>query len=126
MAIQYYGDGSFIATSAISANRLVAISPDRTVWALATAKYPDGVTLNDAAAGDYVAVRFWNAGGHTKVSFTLGPVTCGDVVYSVASGQAGRSQGTITIGRVTQTLTSAQTIAGTSVVEILPGWNTAN
>ena len=126
MAINYAGNGSFVATSAISANRLVSISPDRTVWAAATAKYPDGVTQNDAAAGDYVAVRFWNAGGHTKVSFTAGPVTCGDVIYAVASGQAARAQGTITIGRATQTLTAAQTAAGTAVVEVLPGWNTAN
>ena len=126
MATQYFGNGSFVATSAISANRLVVVSPDRTVWAAATGKYPDGVTQNDAAAGEYVAVKFWNAGGDTKVSFTLGPVTCGDVVYAVASGQAGRSQGTITIGRALNTLTSAQTINGRAILEILPGWNTAN
>lgn len=126
MATNYLGNGSFIATSAISANRLVVVSPDRTVWAAATGKYPDAVTLNDAAAGEYVSVKFWNSGGSVKVSFTLGPVTCGNVVYAVASGQAGRSQGTITIGRALNTLTSAQTINGLGILEVLPGWNTAN
>ena len=126
MATNYYSNGSFIATSAISANRLVVVSPDRTVWACATAKYPDGVTLNDAAAGDYVGVKFWNAGGDTKVAFTAGPVTCGDVVYSVASGQAGRAQGTITIGRSMSTFTAAQTATGLAVIEVLPGWNVTN
>jgi hypothetical protein len=126
MATNYIGNGNFIATSAISANRLVSISPDRTVWACLTGKYPDGVTTTDVAAGDYVAIKFWNSGGDTKVSFTLGPVTCGDVVYAVASGQVGRSQGTITVGRALNTLTSAQTINGKAIVEILPGWSTAN
>ena len=127
MATNYYGAGSFVATAAISANRLVVISPDRGVVACVSGKYPDGVTLEDAAAGDYVAVQFWNSGGTIKASCTSGPVTVGSIVFAEAGGRVGRTAGAlITVGRSLTTATAAQTAAGLAVIEVMPGWWTAN
>lgn len=127
MATNYYGAGSFIATAAISANRLVVISPDRGVVACISGKYPDGVTLEDAAAGDYVPVQFWNSGGTVKASCTSGPITVGSLVFAGAAGQVTRVAGAlITVGRSLTTATAAQTAAGTAVIEVMPGWWTAN
>ncbi len=127
MATNYYGAGSFVATAAISANRLVVISPDRGVVACISGKYPDGVTLTDAAAGDYVAVQFWNSGGTIKVSCSAGPITVGSLVYAGAAGQVTRVAGAlITVGRSLTTATAAQTADGLAVIEVMPGWWTAN
>lgn len=127
MATQYFGAGSFVATAALSANRLVVISPDRGVVACVSGKYPDGVTLEDAAAGDYVAVKFWNSGSTAKVSCTAGPITIGSIVFADASGQVSRTAGAlITVGRSLTTATAAQTANGKTIIEVMPGWWTAN
>jgi hypothetical protein len=127
MATQYYGAGSFVATAALSANRLVVISPDSGVVACVSGKYPDGVTLEDAAAGDYVPVKFWNSGGTVKVSCSAGPITVGSIVFAGAAGQVTRVAGAlITVGRSLTTATAAQTANGLTIIEVMPGWWTAN
>lgn len=127
MATNYYGAGTFVANAAISANRLVVISTNRGVQASVSGQYPDGVTLTDAASGDFVGVQFWNAGSTVKVSCSAGPITVGSVVFAGAAGQVTRVAGAlITVGRSLTTATAAQTANGLTVIEVIPGWWTAN
>jgi len=99
MATQYDGNGSFEADAAISAFRGVTLNADNEVAASATAVRPDGIVQEDAAAGDYVAVKFLNGPGSQKISITGCPVTVGDLIYAAAAGQACRTGGTVVIGR---------------------------
>ena len=113
MATSYQNSGSFVANSAITAFRLVSISANRGVGLSATASLPDGVATIDAASGDYVSVQF--LGGNTvNVTLLAGPVTVGDTVFSVASGQVAIT-GTITVGKSLSTASDAG-----AIIEMIP------
>lgn len=98
MATQYEGDGTFLANSALSAHRGVTISSNRGVGNSATANIPDGFTRYDIASGDYVAVKFFAAGGTHKCEVTGTPVTVGDTLYAGAAGRV-TPVGTVTVGK---------------------------
>ena len=113
MATSFQNAGTFVANSAITAFRLVSISSNRGVGLAATASLPDGVALIDAASGDQISVQF--LGGTTvKATLLAGPVTVGDTVYSVASGQVAIT-GTITVGKSLTTASDAG-----AIIEMLP------
>jgi hypothetical protein len=113
MATSYQNSGSFVANSAITAFRLVSISANRGVGLSATASLPDGVATIDAASGDFVTVQF--LGGNTvNVTLLAGPVTIGDTIYSVASGQVAIT-GTITVGKSLSTASDAG-----AIIEMIP------
>jgi hypothetical protein len=113
MATSYQNSGSFVANSAITAFRLVSISSNRGVGLSATASLPDGVATIDAASGDFVTVQF--LGGNTvNVTLLAGPVTVGDTVFSVASGQVAIT-GTITVGKSLSTASDAG-----AIIEMIP------
>lgn len=114
MSTQFNGPGSFAANSAVSAFRAVAISTNRGVDLNAAATAPLGFTQQDAASGDYVAVKFFTGPGTQKCVVTVAPVTVGDTVYAGASGYVSTT-GTITVGR---SLTTASTDG--SVIEFEP------
>tara|TARA_R110000796_G_scaffold23697_4_gene67776 strand:+ start:581 stop:937 length:357 start_codon:yes stop_codon:yes gene_type:complete len=114
MSTQFNGSGSFAANSAVSAFRAVAISTNRGVDLNAAATAPIGFTQQDAAAGDYVAVKFFAGPGTQKCVVTAAPITVGDAVYSHANGHISTT-GTITVGR---SLTTAS--ASGSVIEFEP------
>lgn len=118
MATQYYGAGSFVANSAMSANRLVSISSNRGVGLCTSLVRPDGVTLEDAASGDYVAVQFISGPGTRKVAMSFGPVTVGSIIYATSSGIAGQAQGTLTVGKSLTTVNSGTA----AVIEFIPGF----
>jgi hypothetical protein len=110
MATQFNGAGSFLANSAISAFRAVAVSSNRGVGLNPNSATPLGFTQRDAASGDYVAVKFFGDSGTKKVS-TAVIVTVGNTLYAAANGQVSTT-GTVTIGR------SLTTAAADSVIEI--------
>ena len=113
MATSFQNAGTFVANSAITAFRLVSISSNRGVGLAATASLPDGVALIDAASGDQITVQF--LGGTTvKATLLAGPVTVGDTIYSVASGQVAIT-GTITVGKSLTTASDAG-----AIIEMLP------
>jgi hypothetical protein len=113
MATSYQNSGTFTANSAITAYRLVSISSNRGVGLSATASLPDGVATIDAASGDLVTVQF--LGGNTvNVTLLAGPVTIGDTIYSVASGQVAIT-GTITVGKSLSTASDAG-----AIIEMIP------
>ena len=113
MATSYQNSGSFVANSAITAFRLVSISSNRGVGLSATASLPDGVATIDAASGDFVTVQF--LGGNTvNVTLLAGPVTIGDTIFSVASGQVAIT-GTITVGKSLSTASDAG-----AIIEMIP------
>jgi len=113
MATSYQNSGSFVANSAITAFRLVSISSNRGVGLSATASLPDGVATIDAASGDLVTVQF--LGGNTvNVTLLAGPVTIGDTIFSVASGQVAIT-GTITVGKSLSTASDAG-----AIIEMIP------
>ena len=113
MATSFQNSGTFVANSAITAFRLVSISANRGVGLSATASLPDGVALIDAASGDQISVQFLG-GNSVKATLLAGPVTVGDTVFSVASGQVAIT-GTITVGK---SLTTAS--AAGAIIEMLP------
>ena len=113
MATSFQNAGTFVANSAITAFRLVSISSNRGVGLAATASLPDGVAFIDAASGDQISVQF--LGGTTvKATLLAGPVTVGDTVFSVASGQVAIT-GTITVGKSLTTASDAG-----AIIEMLP------
>ena len=113
MSTSFNHTGSFVANSAITAFRLVSISSNRGVGLSATASLPDGVATIDAASGDFVTVQF--LGGNTvNVTLLAGPVTIGDTIYSVASGQVAIT-GTITVGKSLSTASDAG-----AIIEMIP------
>jgi hypothetical protein len=113
MATSYQNSGSFVANSAITAYRLVSISSNRGVGLSATASLPDGVATIDAASGDFVTVQF--LGGNTvNATLLAGPVTVGDTLFSVASGQVAIT-GTITVGKSLTTASDAG-----AIIEMIP------
>jgi hypothetical protein len=112
MATQFNGAGSFLANSAISAFRAVAISSNRGVGLNPNSASPMGFVQRDAAEGDFVAVKFFGDSGTQKASITVAPVTVGDTLYAAANGQVSTT-GTVTIGR---SLSNAATNG--SVIEI--------
>ena len=114
MATQYIGSGTFVANSAITAFRNVVISNNRGVGLAATAGSVDGVSLVDAASGDYVTVAFLTANGTLKGTLVNGPVTVGDTLYVGATGLVS-GNGTVACGK---TLTTATTDG--SIVEFIP------
>ena len=86
---------------------------DRGVGLAATASLPHGVALIDAASGDQISVQF--LGGTTvKATLLAGPVTVGDTVFSVASGQVAIT-GTVTVGKSLTTASDAG-----AIIEMLP------
>ena len=113
MATSFQNAGTFVANSAITAFRLVSISSNRGVGLSATASLPDGVALIDAASGDQVSVQFLG-GNSVKATLLAGPVTVGDTVFSVASGQVAIT-GTITVGKSLTTASDAG-----AIIEMLP------
>ena len=113
MATSFNNTGTFVANAAITAFRLVSISANRGVGLAATASLPDGVAVIDAASGDQVTVQF--LGGNTvKATLLAGPVTVGDTLFSVASGQVAIT-GTVTVGKSLTTASDAG-----AIVEMLP------
>ena len=113
MATSFQNSCSFVANSAITAFRLVSISANRGVGLSATASLPDGVATIDAASGDFVTVQFLG-GNSVKATLLAGPVTVGDTVFSVASGQVAIT-GTITVGKSLTTASDAG-----AIIEMLP------
>ena len=113
MATSFQNSGTFVANSAITAFRLVSISSNRGVGLAATASLPDGVALIDAASGDQSSVQFLG-GNSVKATLLAGPVTVGDTVFSVASGQVAIT-GTITVGKSLTTASDAG-----AIIEMLP------
>ena len=113
MATSFQNSGTFVANSAITAFRLVTISANRGVGLAATASLPDGVALIDAASGDQISVQFLG-GNSVKATLLAGPVTVGDTVFSVASGQVAIT-GTITVGKSLTTASDAG-----AIIEMLP------
>ena len=113
MATSFQNSGTFVANSAITAFRLVTISANRGVGLSATASLPDGVALIDAASGDQISVQFLG-GNSVKATLLAGPVTVGDTVFSVASGQVAIT-GTITVGKSLTTASDAG-----AIIEMLP------
>ena len=113
MATSFQNSGTFVANSAITAFRLVSISSNRGVGLAATASLPDGVALIDAASGDQISVQFLG-GNSVKATLLAGPVTVGDTVFSVASGQVAIT-GTITVGKSLTTASDAG-----AIIEMLP------
>lgn len=114
MSTQFNGSGSFAANSAVSAFRAVAISTNRGVDLNAAATAPLGFTQQDAASGDYVAVKFFAGPGTQKCVVTAAPVTIGDNLFAGADGFVSTA-GTVTVGR---SLTTASTNG--SVIEFEP------
>ena len=113
MATSFNNTGTFLANSAITAFRLVSISSNRGVGLSATASLPDGVATIDAASGDLVTVQF--LGGNTvNATLLAGPVTVGDTLFSVASGQVAIT-GTITVGKSLSTASDAG-----AIIEMIP------
>jgi hypothetical protein len=113
MATSFNHTGTFLANSAITAFRLVSISSNRGVGLSATASLPDGVATIDAASGDLVTVQF--LGGNTvNATLLAGPVTVGDTLFSVASGQVAIT-GTITVGKSLSTASDAG-----AIIEMIP------
>ena len=113
MATSFNNTGTFVANAAITAFRLVSISANRGVGLAATASLPDGVAVIDAASGDQVTVQF--LGGNTvKATLLAGPVTVGDTLFSVASGQVAIT-GTITVGKSLSTASDAG-----AIIQMLP------
>ena len=113
MATSFQNAGTFVANSAITAFRLVSISSNRGVGLAATASLPDGVALIDAASGDQISVQFLG-GNSVKATLLAGPVTVGDTVFSVASGQVAIT-GTITVGKSLTTASDAG-----AIIEMIP------
>ena len=113
MATQYIGAGTFLANEAITAFRMVTISNNRGVGLSATASRPDGVATIDAASGDFVTVQV--LGGNTvNATLLAGPVTVGDTLFTVASGQVAIT-GTITVGKSLSTASDAG-----AIIEMIP------
>lgn len=117
MATQYLNNGTFVANSALTAYRLVAISSNRGVGLCTTGGSVDGVTQVDAASGDYVTVAFLHTQGTHKGTLVNGPITIGDTLYVGASGQVS-SNGSVVIGKA---LTTAATDG--SIIEFIPKLN---
>lgn len=113
MATSFNNTGTFVANAAITAFRLVSISANRGVGLAATASLPDGVAVIDAASGDQVTVQFLG-GNSVKATLLAGPVTVGDTLFSVASGQVAIT-GTITVGKSLTTASDAG-----AIIEMLP------
>jgi len=115
MSSQNYGEASFLANAAISAFRGVVLSTNRGVGASFTAAITIlGYTQADAAADDYVDVKFFNGPGTHKVSITSCPVTVGSIVYAGIDGQVS-AIGTVTVGQSLQSCTS-----NGAIIEIHP------
>jgi hypothetical protein len=106
--------GSFLANAAISAFRAVVLSTNRGVGANGNTTLPLGFTLIDAAADEYVAVRFIASGGTHKCIVTGAPLTVGDTVYAAGSGFVS-STGTVAVGKTLTTST-----ANDAIIEIVP------
>jgi hypothetical protein len=65
MSTQYLDNGTYLANVTITAFRLVSITGASVTYTAANGK-PDGVSVTDAASGDYVAVRYIQSGGTQK------------------------------------------------------------
>lgn len=117
MAIQYdNGFGTFPVAAAISANRLVKVNSSGQVAAATTANNDiHGVTQDDAAASDYVSIKFFAGPGTQRVSVTGCPVTVGDTVYTALLGQICRTGGTVTAGVALESANS-----NGAIIQILP------
>lgn len=98
MSTQVNGTGSFLANSALSAFRAVAISSNRGVGLNPNSGVPIGFTQQDTASGDFVAVKFFSGPGTQKCSVTATPITIGNTLYAGANGQLSVT-GTVTVGR---------------------------
>lgn len=76
---------TFIAGGTISKNRLVLTGAANTVIQNTLASKPDGLALNDAVAGEPVAVRMLNCGGTVEIE-TEAAVADNATVYARANG----------------------------------------
>jgi hypothetical protein len=113
MSTQYFDNGTYQATVAVTAFRLLAISTTGAVTYCAANGKPDGVAVTDAASGDYVAVRYIQANGTQKGESSVSVIAIGDTLYSGALGTVSTT-GTQVIGKAL----SASSATGT-VVEFL-------
>ncbi len=106
--------GTFLANLAVSAFRGVVLSNNGGVTYSGATGVIDGFTVEDAASGDYVAVRFFNASGTQKCEITAQPVTVADILYLGALGRVSTT-GTVTCGKALTTTTT-----NGSVIEFYP------
>lgn len=106
--------GTFLANLAVSAFRGVVISSNGGVTYSGATGVIDGFTTEDAASGDYVAVRFFNASGTQKCEITAATVTVADTLYLGALGRVSTT-GTVVCGKSLTTATSNGT-----VIEFVP------
>lgn len=113
MATQNEGFGTFSANLAVSANRGVILSSNGGITYSGSSDIPLGFTQEDAASGDYVAVKFINCPGTQRCELTGQPVTVADTLYAGALGRMSTT-GTITVGK---SRTSATT--NTEVIEFI-------
>ena len=114
MSTQTNGAASFLANTALSAFRAVAISSNRGVGLAPNNKLPIGFTQQDATADAFVAVKFFSGPGTQKCSVTATPITIGDTLYAGADGRLSVT-GTVTVGRALES-------AGTNgaIIEVEP------
>ena len=114
MATQFEGSGTFVANLAVSAYRGVILSSNGGVTYSGATDIPLGFTQEDAASGDYVAVKFLYGPGSQKCELTAQPVTVADTLYAGALGRVSTT-GTITVGKAGTSSTS-----NTEVIRVFP------
>lgn len=113
MSTVYLETGTYQATVTVTAFRLLTISTTGAVTYTAANGKPDAVALTDAAAGDYVGVRYIQNSGTQKAESAVSVINIGDTIYSAALGTVSTT-GTQAVGKAL----SASTATGT-VVEFL-------
>jgi hypothetical protein len=116
MATQNDGKGTFLANLAMSAFRGVVISNNGGITYSSNTGTIDAFTLEDAASGDYVAVKFFNADGTHKCELTGQPVTVADAIYLGALGRVSTT-GTVQCGKSrTTSATNTEVIEFVSIM----------
>ena len=97
MASQVNSPASYLANTALSAFRAVALSTNLGVGLNPNSAVPLGYTQHEVASGEYVAIRFHTEAGTHKVCVTGVPITAGSTVLFAAANGKLSSSGTITV-----------------------------
>jgi hypothetical protein len=113
MSTVYLDNGTYVANVTVTAYRLLSVGTNGGVTYTAANGKPDGISLTDAASGDYVAVRYIQNGGTQKAESAVSVIAVADTLYSAALGTVSTT-GTQAIGKAL----SASTTTGT-IVEFL-------
>jgi len=113
MTTQSESPCSFLTGEAVVAWRRVKLTPSRTVIYADAVDAGIGVTQNDAASGEAVAVRRDAAVGTSKM-MASGAIAAGKKVYAAASGKIAQS-GSVLIGNAVDAAT-----ADGSIIEVVP------